>query len=152
MRHFVQKLFDKDNAHYYQSLAARVCTMKTHLIGYPSWQDKPVLSTWNCPLWSGQGMHFTKFLDNIGDWVYVNMNDSRGFMVLQTKLAFPALETKMTFFTHNKRNLFVPKNTSFIDQACSVKVAGYKVHFFFFFWRFHGPRRSWGPLKKKKKR
>ena len=61
------------------------------------------------------------------------MNDSCGFMVLQTKLAFPALETKMTFLIHNKRNLFVPKNTSFIDQACSVKMAGYKVHFFFFF-------------------
>ena len=59
------------------------------------------------------------------------MNDSRGFMVLQTKLAFPALETKMTFLFHNKRNLFVPKNTSFIDQACSVKMAGYKVNFFF---------------------
>ena len=61
------------------------------------------------------------------------MNDSRGFMVLQTKLAFPALETKMTFLIHNKRNLCVPQNTSFIDQACSVKMAGYKVHFFFFF-------------------
>ena len=61
------------------------------------------------------------------------MNDSRGFMVLQTKLAFPALETKMTFLIHNKRNLCVPKNSSFIDQACSVKMAGYKVHFFFFF-------------------
>ena len=60
------------------------------------------------------------------------MNDSRGFMVLLTKLAFPALETKMTFLIHNKRNLFVPKNTSFIDQACSVKMAGYKVPFFFF--------------------
>ena len=60
------------------------------------------------------------------------MNDSCGFMVLQTKLAFPALETKMTFLIHNKRNLFVPKNTSFIDQACSVKMAGDKVHFFFF--------------------
>ena len=59
------------------------------------------------------------------------MNDSCGFMVLQTKLAFPALETKMTFLIHNKRNLFVPKNTSFIDQACSVKMAGYKVFFFF---------------------
>ena len=70
------------------------------------------------------------------------MNDSCGFMVLQTKLAFPALETKMTFLIHNKRNLFVPKNTSFIDQACSVKMAGHKVNFFFFFWRFHGPRRS----------
>ena len=53
-------------------------------------------------------------------------------MVLQTKLAFPALETKMTFLIHNKRNLFVPKNTSFIDQACSVKMVGYKVFFFFF--------------------
>ena len=60
------------------------------------------------------------------------MNDSCGFMVLQTKLAFPALETKMTFLIHNKRNLFVPKNTSFIDQACSVKMAGYKVNLFFF--------------------
>ena len=60
------------------------------------------------------------------------MNDSCGFMVLQTKLAFPALETKMTFLIHNKRNLFVPKTTSFIDQACSVKMAGYKVNFFFF--------------------
>ena len=60
------------------------------------------------------------------------MNDSRGFMVLQTKLAFPALETKMTFLIHNKRNLCVPQNTSFINQACSVKMAGYKVHFFFF--------------------
>ena len=60
------------------------------------------------------------------------MNDSCGFMVVQTKLAFPALETKMTFLIHNKRNLFVPKNTSFIDQACSVKMTGYKVNFFFF--------------------
>ena len=79
------------------------------------------------------------------------MNDSRGFMVLQTKLAFPALETKMTFLIHNKRNLFVPKNTSFIDQACSVKMAGYKVHFFFFFSAFSWTERKLRSIKKHKK-
>ena len=80
------------------------------------------------------------------------MNDSCGFMVLQTKLAFPALETKMTFLIHNKRNLFVPKNTSFIDQACSVKIAGYKVHFFFFFFlAFSWTETKLRSIKKNKK-
>ena len=77
------------------------------------------------------------------------MNDSRGFMVLQTKLAFPALETKMTFLIHNKRNLFVPKNTSFIDQACSVKMAGYKVNFFFL--AFSWTKTKLRSIKKKQK-
>ena len=80
------------------------------------------------------------------------MNDSCGFMVLQTKLAFPALETKMTFLIHNKPNLFVPKNTSFIDQACSVKMAGHKVNFFFFFLAFSWTETKLRSIKKKKKR
>ena len=79
------------------------------------------------------------------------MNDSCGFVVLQTKLAFPALETKMTFLIHNKRNLCVPKNTSFIDQACSVKMAGYKVHFFFFFLAFSWTETKLRSIKKNKK-
>ena len=79
------------------------------------------------------------------------MNDSCGFMVLQTKLAFPALETKMTFLIHNKPNLFVPKNTSFIDQACSVKMAGHKVNFFFFFGVFMDRDEVEVHKKKKKK-
>ena len=50
-----------------------------------------------------------------------------------------------------KRNsvgvIFWPYNKSFIDQACSVKMVGYWPRSFL---RFYGPRRSRGPLKRKK--
>ena len=43
--------------------------------------------------------------------------------------------------------MFWPLNKSFIDQACSVKMAGYWPRSFL---RFYGPRLRLGPYKRKK--
>ena len=52
----------------------------------------------------------------------------------------------------NEMNIYVNLNMKYIcviDQACSVKMAGYCPSSFL---RFYGPRRSRGPLKRKKER
>ena len=55
-------------------------------------------------------------------------------------------------WSRQKRNsvgvMFWPYNKSFIDQACSVKMAGYWPRSFL---RFYGPRLRLGPLKLPKK-
>ena len=47
--------------------------------------------------------------------------------------------------------IFWPYHKSFIDQATSVKMAGYWPRSFFFFLRFYGPRLRFGPSKRKQR-
>lgn len=68
-----------------------------------------------------------------------NINDSRGFTVLQTQLGFWS-------------QIFLPCYKSVTDKACSVKIAGYLPRFFLYafigleFHSFHKNRRKKGNL------
>ena len=67
----------------------------------------------------------------------LNINDSRGFTVLQTQLGFWS-------------QIFLPCYKSVTDKACSVKIAGYLPRFFLYafigldFHSFHKNRRKKG--------
>ena len=101
------------------------------LIGCPNRQDRSVLPAWNCPPWFRERKAFTK-LELFGElslrkherlsWVYGATN----------KVGFPGSGSKNDILYSEQAKSFCKiQIRPFIDQACSVKMAGYKVRSFF---------------------
>ena len=68
-----------------------------------------------------------------------NRNDSREFMVLQTQLAFFPGSRSRQVILNKLSEIFWQYNKSFINQACSVEMAGISLVLFS---HFYGSRLS----------